>query len=167
MVVFIQSPGDGRSEEMFLLAKLLQTTTAAFLIMLIFIQGCSTLSSSVALPPAPQVVSPPSFKEVGEASWYGPSFNGKRTASGHTFDETKMTAAHRTLPLGRKVKVTNLNNGKSVEVEINDRGPYTKGRVIDLSHAAAKALGIREDGTATVSIEPLDNSVAADGSTKP
>ena len=78
-----------------------------------------------------------------------------------------MTAAHRTLPLGRKVKVTNLNNGKSVEVEINDRGPYTKGRVIDLSHAAAKALGIREDGTATVSIEPLDNSVAADGSTKP
>ena len=135
--------------------------------MLIFIQGCSTLSSSVALRPAPQVVSPPSVKEVGEASWYGPSFNGKRTASGHTFDETKMTAAHRTLPLGSKVKVTNLNNGKSVEVEINDRGPYTKGRVIDLCHAAAKALGIREDGTARVSIEPLDNSVAAEGSTKP
>ena len=77
-----------------------------------------------------------------------------------------MTAAHRTLPLGSKAKVTNLNNGKSVVVEINDRGPYTKGRIIDLSHAAAKALGIGDHGTARVSIEPLGNSVAAEDDEK-
>ena len=154
---------------MFLLDKPLRPKLAVFVTMLTLIQGCSTLSSSVTSRPAQQVVSPPFVKEpiVGEASWYGPNFNGKRTASGHTFDETKMTAAHRTLPLGSKVKVTNLNNGKFIEVEINDRGPYTKGRIIDLSHAAAKALGIRDEGTARVSIEPVDNSVTAEGSTKP
>ena len=94
-------------------------------------------------------------------------FNGKTTASGHTFDETKMTAAHRTLPLGSKAKVTNLDNGKAVEVEINDRGPYAKGRIIDLSHAAAKVLGIGDHGTARVSVEPLESSVAAEGYKKP
>ena len=136
------------------------TRRAGFLIVLVLIQGCSTLSSRVPLFPAPRVASPPkhpSVKEtiVGEASWYGPGFNGKTTASGDTFDETKMTAAHRTLPLGSKAKVTNLKNGKSVEVKINDRGPYWEGRIIDLSHAAAKALGIADDGTAKVSVVPL------------
>jgi rare lipoprotein A len=166
--VLFKAPGDGRSEEMFLLAKLLQTTTAAFLIMLIFIQGCSTLSSSVALPPAPQVVSPPSVKEVGEASWYGPSFNGKRTASGHTFDETKMTARLIELsPWEAKSKspISIMANPSKLKLMIAD--VIRRAGSLDLSHAAAKALGIREDGTARVSIEPLDNSVAADGSTKP
>jgi rare lipoprotein A len=154
---------------MFLLDKLSKTNLAAFVLMLSLIQGCSTFSSSVASRPAPQVVSPPSVKEsiVGEASWYGPNFNGKTTASGRTFDESKMTAAHRTLPLGSKAKVTNLGNGKSVEVEIIDRGPYTKGRIIDLSHAAAKDLGISDKGTAKVSIEPLQNSEAAETNLKP
>jgi rare lipoprotein A len=158
-----------RSEEMSLLDNSSEKNLAAFLIMLTLIEGCATLSSRVASVPAPKVVSPPSVKQttVGEASWYGRDFNGKTTASGHTFDETKMTAAHRTLPLGSKAKVTNLDNGKSVEVEINDRGPYAKGRILDLSHAAAKALGIGDHGTARVSVEPLESSVAAEAYKKP
>ena len=154
---------------MSLLDKPSEKNLAAFLIMLTLIEGCSTLSRRVASVPGPKVVSPPSVKPtiVGEASWYGGDFNGKTTASGHTFDETKMTAAHRTLPLGSKAKVTNLDNGKSVEVEINDRGPYTKGRIIDLSHAAAKVLGIGDHGTARVSVEPLESSVAVEGYKKP
>jgi rare lipoprotein A len=128
---------------MSLLDKPSEKNLAAFLIMLTLIEGCSTFSRRVASVPAAQVVSPPvKSMTVGEASWYGGDFNGKTTASAHTFDETKMTAAHRTLPLGSKAKVTNLDNGKSVEVEINDRGPFAKGRIIDLSHAAAKVLGI-------------------------
>jgi rare lipoprotein A len=95
----------------------------------------------------------PTFKQEGEASWYGPGFHGKETASGDTFDQNKMTAAHRTLPLGTKAKVTNPETGKSVTVTITDRGPYIKGRDIDLSHAAAKKLGIKKEGVEAVKIE--------------
>lgn len=91
--------------------------------------------------------------EVGEASWYGPGFQGKETANGDTFDQTKMTAAHPSLPMGTKAKLTNLENDKEVEVRINDRGPYAKDRVIDVSRAAAKKLDMQEDGTAQVKIE--------------
>ena len=91
--------------------------------------------------------------EVGEASWYGPGFQGKETANGDTFDQTKMTAAHPSLPMGTKATVTNLENDKQVEVRINDRGPYAKDRVIDVSRAAAKKLDMQEDGTAQVKIE--------------
>mgnify|MGYP003527554321 CR=1 FL=1 len=91
--------------------------------------------------------------EVGEASWYGPGFQGKETANGDTFDQTKMTAAHPSLPMGTKAKVTTLENDKEVEVRINDRGPYAKDRVIDVSRAAAKKLDMQEDGTAQVKIE--------------
>lgn len=94
----------------------------------------------------------PVYKEIGEASWYGPGFHGEETASGETFDTNKMTAAHPSLPLGTKVKVTNLEKNKTVEVKINDRGPYADGRVIDLSRAAAKKLDIVKDGTAKVKI---------------
>ena len=92
---------------------------------------------------------------IGSASWYGPGFNGKKTASGDTFDETKFTAAHKTLPLGSRARVTNLNNGKSVSVQINDRGPYAGDRIIDLSKAAARALGIIDHGVVDVKIDPL------------
>jgi rare lipoprotein A (peptidoglycan hydrolase) len=92
-------------------------------------------------------------EQTGEASWYGPGFHGKQTASGEVFDQNDMTAAHRTLPLGTKAEVTNVETGESVEVTINDRGPYAKGRVIDLSKAAAKEIGMAKDGTATVKIE--------------
>ena len=95
----------------------------------------------------------PNHKEVGEASWYGPGFHGKETANGETFNQNKMTAAHPSLPLGTKAEVTNLENGKKVEVRINDRGPYAEDRVIDVSRAAAKRLGMEEEGTTEVKIE--------------
>lgn len=91
--------------------------------------------------------------EIGEASWYGPGFQGKETANGDIFDQTKMTAAHPSLPMGTKAQVTNLDNDKTVEVRINDRGPYAKDRVIDVSKAAAKKLDMQKDGTAQVRIE--------------
>jgi len=91
----------------------------------------------------------------GQASWYGPGFHGKKTASGEIFDQRRLTAAHKTLPLGTIAKVTNLENGNTVEVEINDRGPYVGQRVIDVSRAAAKALGFIDSGIAVVRIEPL------------
>lgn len=91
----------------------------------------------------------------GKASWYGPGFQGKPTASGEVFDQRLMTAAHKTLPLGSKAKVTNPANGNSVEVKINDRGPHIDGRIIDLSHAAAGALGILTAGVAQVKVEVL------------
>jgi rare lipoprotein A len=92
-------------------------------------------------------------KEVGKASWYGPGFQGKETANGENFDQNDMTAAHPSLPMGTYAKVTNLENGKQVQVTINDRGPYAENRVIDLSHAAAKKLNMLGDGTAKVRIE--------------
>jgi rare lipoprotein A len=91
--------------------------------------------------------------QTGEASWYGAAHQGKPTASGEKFDQARLTAAHRSLPFGTKIKVTNLGNGKTVEVEINDRGPFAENRIIDLSHAAAKALEIIDSGTATVRLE--------------
>ncbi|MDD5632051.1 MAG: septal ring lytic transglycosylase RlpA family protein [Methylococcales bacterium] len=94
----------------------------------------------------------PVYKETGKASWYGPGFQGQETASGETFDTNKMTAASPNLPLGTKVEVTNLEKNKKVEVEINDRGPYAKGRVIDLSGAAAKKLGMVKKGTVKVKV---------------
>ncbi len=95
------------------------------------------------------------FYQKGEASWYGPGFNGKKTASGEIFDMNKLTAAHRKLPFGTKVRVTNLNNNKSVIVRINDRGPYKKGRIIDLSRKAAVQIGLAKSGIAPVKIEVL------------
>jgi rare lipoprotein A len=89
----------------------------------------------------------------GKASWYGPGFHGKKTASGEIYNQHKLTAAHKTLPLGTKARVTNLENGNSVEVEINDRGPFVEGRIIDLSRAAAGVLGFIELGLAPVQVE--------------
>ena len=107
-------------------------------------------------PPATLPTPAPStIIETGLASWYGAKHHGKRTASGEIFDQKKFTAAHRTLPWGSIVKVTNLDNGKSVEVRINDRGPFKKGRVIDLSRAAARALGMVESGVSPVQMELL------------
>jgi len=93
------------------------------------------------------------FRQVGTASWYGPGFHGRKTASGERFDQNKLTAAHRSFPLDTVVKVTNLDNGKTVKVSINDRGPYTGKRVIDLSRAAARKIDMSDDGTARVWIE--------------
>ena len=100
------------------------------------------------------------FRQVGLASWYGPGFHGRKTASGERFDQNDLTAAHRKLPLGSEVRVTNLENGRSITVEINDRGPYIDGRVIDLSKAAAGQLGILQDGVAEVRIEATRRQLA-------
>jgi rare lipoprotein A len=91
--------------------------------------------------------------EEGLASWYAGKFQGRKTASGETFDTAEMTAAHKTLPFGTRVKVTNLENGRDVIVRINDRGPFVEGRVIDLSRAAADALAMTGSGVARVRVE--------------
>ena len=91
--------------------------------------------------------------EVGKASFYAHRFHGRSTASGETYDESKMTAAHRTLPFGTRVRVTNLENGRAVTLRVNDRGPHRKGRVIDVSYKAAKRLGFVRDGIARVKVE--------------
>lgn len=93
--------------------------------------------------------------QVGLASWYGSPFDGRTTASGETFDKDALTAAHRTLPFGTLVRVTNRQNGRSVEVVINDRGPYSDRRIIDLSEAAARLIGMLEGGVAQVEIVVL------------
>lgn len=95
-----------------------------------------------------------SFASVGIASWYGPGFQGKKTASGQRFNQHGLTAAHKTLPLGSRARVTNLSNGRSVIVTINDRGPYAHGRIIDLSKGAKNAIGM--GGIGRVSITHLN-----------
>ena len=89
----------------------------------------------------------------GEASWYGHPYHGRRTASGEMYDMNKLTAAHPTLPLGTRVLVTNLDNGRTIEVRINDRGPFRKNRVLDLSYAAARSLGAIGEGVIPVTLK--------------
>ena len=91
-------------------------------------------------------------EQCGGASWYGPGFHGKKTASGERFNQNAMTAAHKTLPMGTVVKVVDQRSGKSVKVTINDRGPFAKGRIIDLSKAAAGKLGFQARGHTKVCI---------------
>ena len=93
---------------------------------------------------------------TGMASWYGKDFHGRRTASGELFDMRGLSAAHRTLPLGSMIRVTNLGNNRNVVVRVTDRGPFIKSRIIDLSYGAARELGFLAEGTARVAIERLD-----------
>lgn len=95
------------------------------------------------------------FSEEGVASWYGPDFHGRKTSNGETYDMHDLTAAHKTLPMNVYVRVTNRSNGRQSIVRVNDRGPFVKGRIIDLSYAAAKDLGVVGPGTAPVLIEAL------------
>src|SRR5260370_35862514 len=118
--------------------------------------GCGWLRSPTATPPPPAPPSPAARSSIiGLASWYGPGFNGKHTSSGEIYDQDDLTAACTTLPLGTMALVTNLQNGRKVEVRINDRGPFAKGRKIDLSRRAAAALGILDPGTARVRSEVI------------
>ena len=98
-------------------------------------------------------------QEVGMASFYHDYFNGKRTASGEVYDSRKLTAAHKTLPIGTIIKVTNLQNDKSIVVRVNDRGPYIAGRILDLSRAGAEQLGYVPAGSAKVCYEVINNTV--------
>lgn len=95
------------------------------------------------------------YQTVGEASWYGGRFHGRQTASGEIYDMHALTAAHRSLPFGTRVRVTNLANGRSVVLTINDRGPYVKPRVIDVSRRAAEVLGFLRDGVTRVRVETI------------
>lgn len=106
----------------------------------------------VAPTPPPK----PSFTQEGQASWYGNRHHGKKTASGERFNQHDLTAAHRTLPFNSKILVTNLDNGKSVTLRINDRGPYSKKRVLDVSRKAAEILGMSRSGTARVRFYTVD-----------
>lgn len=96
------------------------------------------------------------YREIGGASWYGNKFHGHLTSNGETYDMYKMTAAHKSLPIPTYVKVTNLKNGRQVIVRVNDRGPFHKGRIIDLSYAAASKLGMLRSGTARVEVEAIN-----------
>lgn len=102
------------------------------------------------------------FVQRGEASFYGTKFHGRRTSSGEIYDMNKMTAAHKKLPLPSYVEVTNLKNGKKVVVKVNDRGPFHRGRIIDLSYAAAAKLGITRQGTGQVEIKVIDPNRRSD-----
>jgi rare lipoprotein A len=96
------------------------------------------------------------YRQTGIASWYGPGFHGKQTANGEIYDQMALTAAHRTLPMPSLVRVTNLDNGRSIKVRINDRGPFKNGRIIDLSYRAAQLLDFVQAGTAKVKVEILE-----------
>lgn len=116
------------------------------------------LSTGCATAPRPQVEHPVpdgGYSEQGIASWYGPGFHGRKTASGERFNQKAMTCAHRKLPFGSKIKVTNLNNDKSVIVTVNDRGPFVRRRIVDLSRQAAYEIGLISTGTAPVRVETV------------
>ena len=105
------------------------------------------------MPVSSRTAEAPVWTQNGKVSWYGPGFHGRRTANGEIFDTNEMTMAHRSLAFGSKVRVTNLDNGRSIVVRVNDRGPYVGGRIADLSHAAASRLGFVEDGVVRARIE--------------
>lgn len=111
-------------------------------------------------PPPPAPPPAPTFSQVGTASYYSKKFEDHKTANGERFKSDALTAAHRTLPIGTMVRVTNLRNHRSVVVRINDRGPFSRKRIIDLSPAAAKALGIHNQGLMHVKIEALGPETA-------
>jgi rare lipoprotein A len=137
---------------------------AAALSLALLVGACARSRHESAVPPptapvAPAAIAPqrePRAVATGTASWYGRPHHGRRTASGEPFDMNALTAAHRTLPLGTRVRVTNLDNGRVVEVRINDRGPTRTDRIIDLSYGAARALGAVGDGVFPVRISVLE-----------
>jgi rare lipoprotein A (peptidoglycan hydrolase) len=119
----------------------------------VLLVGCSVLGGGCSSLPKGHGDFDVGMKDQGLASWYGGAFHGWVTASGENYDMYALTAAHRTLPLGTVVRVTNVFNGKQVRIRINDRGPYVKGRILDLSYAAASELGMVWEGLSAVDIE--------------
>lgn len=140
-----------------------QLVIAGFIVAVVVVIGCSRRYEGTYVKPRSgyesidngggSSVEVTGKSEVGIASYYGRDFHGKPTANGETFDMYALTAAHKTLAFGTKVRVTRISNGKSVVVRINDRGPFVSGRIIDLSYAAAKKLDMLDDGVAKVKIE--------------
>ena len=131
--------------------KISAMVRAATISLLLFLAACTVPTSRVFLPPS----SGDPLTQIGIASWYGPGFHGKPTASGTIYDQNEFTAAHQTLPLGTRLMVTNLQNGRSTELLVTDRGPFVKGRIIDLSYAAGDALGMITPGTIPVRLQVI------------
>jgi rare lipoprotein A len=124
-------------------------------------ESTGTRPQAPAVPAPPAKPAPPRANvQTGKASWYGDAHHGKKTASGEPYDQTQLTAAHRSLPLGTRVRVTNVANGRTVVVRINDRGPFVGGRIIDLSRAAAQELGSLGAGLFPVRLEVLEDAAA-------
>jgi rare lipoprotein A len=135
--------------------------TAAALMLLVTVAGVTahgTESSNAKSDHAPKAHK---WSQVGKASWYGRRFQGHRTASGEAFDLNMLTCAHRTLPIGSLLRVTNLTNRKSIMVRVNDRGPVPAGVIVDLSYAAARSLGFSRRGSTHVRLDRVDGAEAA------
>lgn len=126
---------------------------SAALVILVCVFGCSSAPTTVE--------DAYGYRQRGVASWYGEPFHGRKTASGEVYDMDGLTAAHRTLPLGTELLVTNLENARSVRVRVNDRGPFIRGRILDLSRGAAQRLGMMESGLAEVEVRGQRQSVVA------
>jgi rare lipoprotein A len=122
---------------------------AAALTLVGVLAGCGTTSRIVRAPVSEDLLGP---VQTGYASWYGKAHQGRLTTSGEIYDMYKLTAAHPALPMGTRLHVTNLKNGRSVSVRVNDRGPFVDGRILDLSYAAARKLGVIGDGVVLVRI---------------
>src|SRR6185437_10292771 len=157
---------------------------------LLLLAGCGTVRNAAPPPAANAVQVPPTavykigdpyqidgiwyypheqpdYDETGIASWYGPDFYGKYTANGELYDGNQLTAAHKTLPMPVNVRVTNLENGKSIVVLVNDRGPYARGRIIDLSRKAAELLDVVQNGTAKVRVTYVSRADLGAGAPPP
>lgn len=158
--------------------------TCATILAALFLAGCSTFGGGGSTPRSQggfKVGNPYqiqgkwytprenySYDETGISSWYGDEFHGKRTANGETFDKNSLSAAHPTLQLPSLIRVTNLENGRSAVLRVNDRGPFSKSRLIDVSHGAAKVLGYEQTGTARVRVQVLEREsrILADAARK-
>ena len=121
------------------------------LLLIVLGSGCASHRSSTS-PARPQ----PGADQIGLASYYARSFQGRKTASGERYDMNRLTAAHRTYPFGTALRVTHLGNGRNVVVRVNDRGPFARGRVVDISYAAARRLDMVRSGTARVRVEVVE-----------
>jgi rare lipoprotein A len=124
-------------------------------LLLLLIALCLVPACASTRPVRPQAVLPDGFIQEGIASYYGSDHHGRRTASGTVFNEHQLTAAHRTLPFGTQVRVTNLDNGRHIVLVVTDRGPFRKGRVIDVTSRAARDLGFLRAGVARVRVEAI------------
>lgn len=139
-----------------------RTFTAAALALLVTVGGATAQSTESSHAKSdPQAPKAHKWYQVGKASWYGRRFQGHRTASGEAFDLNMLTCAHRTLPIGTLLRVTNLGNRKSIMVRVNDRGPVPSGIIVDLSYAAARSLGFNGRGNARVRLDRVEGAEAA------
>jgi rare lipoprotein A len=150
---------DGSGPDALALARVRRFGLAGIAVAIVLLAGCAR-PRAVVPPPLPRI----GYEETGLASWYGNPFHGRRTASGEVYDMTEMTTAHRTLPFNTWLIVENLNNRRTAEVRVNDRGPFVGTRVLDLSYAAARVLGATGQGVIPVRLRVIGGSASAPSS---